>query len=255
MASSTRQGPSRRDGEAAGPSQGAARGPAAHDGRSVSGLQFGSSKKTGSYPGHVDHDEVVRLYGPWLPNTPVDAAAFMRGYPGRWWVAVGWAIEAFTNIPRPHGDIDLSVPRSEVPLLRAHARARLDLWAADQGTLMPMLDDAAALSPTCSNLWLRPNGAAPWEYDVLLMDTAAEQWTFKRNPRIFRPVDEILWHRDGVAYLRPEVQLLHKAAGVRPQDQQDFDACRPLLGGHAAAWLCEALESTHPGHRWIAELT
>ena len=208
-----------------------------------------------SYPDTVDHDEVVRLYGPWRRHTPVDAVAFMRDYAGRWWIAGGWAIEAFTNVPRPHADIDLSIPRSEIPLLRAHARGRLDVWAADGGTLTPVLDDGATLSRTCSNLWLRSNGAAPWEYDVLLMDATAERWTYKRDSRISLPFDDIVWRHDGILYLRPEVQLLHKAAGLRPQDQHDFDACRPLLSDQAASWLREAVESTHPGHPWVADLS
>lgn len=222
---------------------------------SYSGLPVASFRGVDSYPDTVDHDEVVRLYGPWRRHTPVDAAAFMRDYAGRWWIAGGWAIEAFTNVPRPHADIDLSIPRSEIPLLRAHARGRLDVWAADGGTLTPVLDDGATLSRTCSNLWLRSNGAAPWEYDVLLMDATAERWTYKRDSRISLPFDDILWRHDGILYLRPEVQLLHKAAGLRPQDQHDFDACRPLLSDQAASWLREAVESTHPGHPWVADLS
>ncbi|WP_345544705.1 hypothetical protein [Microbacterium jejuense] len=89
---------------------------------------------------------------------------------------------------------------------------------------------------------------------MLLMDAAAERWTFKRNPRTSLPTDEILWRRDGIVYLRPEVQLLYKAAGRRVQDQQDFDACRPLLSDHATTWLRAALEVTHLGHAWIADL-
>lgn len=180
----------------------------------------------------------------------------MRDYTGRWWIAGGWAIEAFTNTARPHGDLDLSIPRSEVPLLRRHARGRLDVWAADRGTLTPLLDgDDATFSPTCSNLWLRPNGSAPWEYDVLLMGGTAERWAYKRDPRISLPLDEIVWQRETIEYLRPEIQLLHKAAGLRPQDQQDFDACRPLLDERAASWLRAALELAHPRHPWIADLT
>jgi hypothetical protein len=79
----------------------------------------------------------------------------------------------------------------------------------------------------------------PWEYDVILMDATSTTWTYKRDSRITLPLDEILWARDDLPYLRPEVQLLHKAPGsgartndvvVRRVDLADFDACLPLLG-------------------------
>ena len=42
-------------------------------------------------------------------------------------------------------------------------------------------------------------------------------------------VDEILFNRDRIDYLRPELQLWHKAPGFGPKDQSDFDGCPPLL--------------------------
>lgn len=200
------------------------------------------------------HDALVRLYGPWLPRRPADVAALLAGYPGTWWIAGGWAIEAFTGRGRRHGDIDPSIPRSDVPLLRAHLAGRIDVWAADHGTLRPMVDDADTLPDTCGNLWLRRSGADPWEYDVILMEIDSDTWAYKRDGSVTLPVVELFWERDGIRYLRPEVQLLHNAPGLRPQDQQDFDACLPLLGEEAAAWLRTALERAHPAHPWIRAL-
>lgn len=200
-----------------------------------------------------DHDEIVRLYGPWLGRTPEDAAALLVAYPGTWWVAGGWAIEAFTGVPRPHGDLDLGIPRSDVPLLRHHVHGRLDVWAAHR-SLTPLVRDEGAPPSGCGNLWLRHSGADPWEYDVLLMSTTASTWTYKRDPRITRPLPEILWTSRGIDYLRPEVQLLHKAPGLRPKDQQDFDACLPMLDGVARQWLRASLDVAHPGHPWSGAL-
>lgn len=202
----------------------------------------------------VEHQEIVRLYGPWARRTPRDATDLLDGYAGSWWVAGGWAIEAFTGIPRPHGDLDLSIPRSEVPSLRAHLRDRLDVWAADRGSLRPITVDDDGPPTTCSNLWLRPSGADPWEYDVILMDVSEGVWTYKRNPRVSLHSDGLLWERDGVRFLRPEIQLLHKAPGLRPQDQSDFDAALPRLTRSSRSWLTSALEAAHPDHPWIAAL-
>ncbi|WP_045279086.1 nucleotidyltransferase domain-containing protein [Microbacterium oxydans] len=202
----------------------------------------------------MDHNEIVRLYGPWNPRTVIDVIELFEGYPGRWWIAGGWAIEAFTGVSRPHSDIDPSIPRSDANRLRAHVVDRLDVWAANQGDLLPLANPDRPVPDTCSNLWLRPNGATPWEYDVILMDATPALWTYKRDPRVTLPFDKILWSQAGVEYLRPEIQLLHKAPGLRPQDRLDFDAARSSMSDEASAWLRCALETAHPGHPWIEEL-
>lgn len=202
----------------------------------------------------LDHDETVRLYGPWLAHTPQDAAALFEGYGGPWWIAGGWAIEAFTGVSRAHDDVDPSIPRSDVAALRQHLSGRLDVWQADDGILRPMVGPTATVSDTCENLWLRASGADPWEYDVILMHASVTTWTFKRDPRISLPLEEILWTCGGLTYLLPEVQLLHKARGLRPKDQVDFEACAPLLEPRPRDWLRAALGMAHPGHPWIDDL-
>jgi hypothetical protein len=201
-----------------------------------------------------DHDETVRLYGPWRSRTPKDIAQVFDGYQGPWWIAGGWAIEAFTHVPRPHGDVDASIPRADVPALREHLRGRLDVWQADDGVMRPMVSEADLLTATCENLWLRPSGADPWEFEVILMHTSGDDWTYKRDDRISLPIDDILWEREGIRYLRPEIQLLHKAPRLRHKDQADFDACVDLLELQARSWLHMALSTAHPGHPWLPRL-
>ena len=201
-----------------------------------------------------DHDEIVRLYGPGERRTPQDAAALLADYDRPWWIAGGWAIEAFTGVSRAHGDVDPSIPRSDVDALRRHLAGRLDAWEADEGRLRPLVGEGEPISPTCENLWLRRSGADPWEYDVILMSTTPTTWTFKRDARITLPLPEILWERDGISYLRPEVQLLRKARALRSQDQADFDACAPLLESSARTWLADAVRLTHPDHPWLHDL-
>lgn len=57
-----------------------------------------------------------------------------------------------------------------------------------------------------------------------------------------------------MTYLRPEVQLLHKARALRPQDQQDFDACLPMLDPASRGWLGSSLAMVHPDHPWLEAL-
>lgn len=204
----------------------------------------------------LDHDEIVRIFGPWLPRRPADSVKLFEGYPGRWWIAGGWAIEAFTGIARDHADLDPSIPRHELPLLRRHLAGRIDLWSADQDTLRVLFPQDAdqTLPESCENVWARTGGANPWQYDIILMGLTADTWTFKRDQRISRPVGDIVWTKDGISYLRPEIQLLHKARGLRPKDQADFEAAWPLLGSVAQRWLRESVRLTQPEHPWLSSM-
>jgi hypothetical protein len=127
----------------------------------------------------LDHAEVVRLHGPWKARTPCEAANFLRGYPGRWWIAGGWAIDAFTGTTRAHGDLDIGIPRIEAKAFIEFVGATLDVWAA-AGSWTPLPRNGAAVPDDCCNLWLRASGADPWEYDVLLEEVREETRVYKR---------------------------------------------------------------------------
>lgn len=199
----------------------------------------------------MEHTEIVRRYGPWVERTPRDAAALLEGYPHRWWIAGGRALDPLTGGHRAHADLDIAIPRSDLGLLRDHLDGVLDLWAA-HGALTPLLPGDRTEPPAeADSVWLRPSGADPWEYEVILTAMTPQHWTFKRDDRIRLPSASITWTVDGIEYLRPEIQLLHKARGLRPKDQHDFDACAPLLSPVQRQWLRAALELSDPGHRWI----
>lgn len=199
--------------------------------------------------------EFLRLYGDWTTRTPDDVRALFDGYAGTWWIAGGWALQAFTGVVRPHEDIDPGVLRDELPLLRAHVAGRYDLWAAFSGALKPVSSDAPGELPDgCGQLWVRRSAADPWEYDILLGPGSAGEWRYRRDPELRMPMAEALWERDGIRYLQPEIQLLYKAKGRRPKDEDDLRATLPHLDARRRAWLAEALERTLPGHPWIPRL-
>ncbi|GHO61437.1 hypothetical protein KSC_003290 [Ktedonobacter sp. SOSP1-52] len=66
----------------------------------------------------------------------------------------------------------------------------------------------------------------------MVVDTSDDQWLFRRDPRIRRPL-AIVGHRtnDGIPYLAPEIQLLYKAKALRPKDEADFARILPALDG------------------------
>jgi hypothetical protein len=202
----------------------------------------------------LDPAEVVRLYGPWTVRTPREADTFLSGYSGRWWVAGGWAIDAFTGTARAHGDLDIGIPRSEAESFLKFVGATLDVWAA-AGSLTPLSIDGSSVPDGCGNLWLRASGADPWEYDVLLNDVREQTWVYKRSSSITRCLSDCLWSRDGITYLRPEIQLLLKAKHARPKDTLDLERCLPNLDEDSRTWLTQSLRHENPQHPWIGRLT
>lgn len=77
----------------------------------------------------------------------------------------------------------------------------------------------------------------------------------RRDPRIRLHVRELaLRSPSGVPVVAPEVQLLYKARHDAEKNEHDFAIVTPLLSRTRRAWLREALELVHPGHRWIQAL-
>lgn len=109
------------------------------------------------------------------------------------------------------------------------------------------------LEPPVHELHARgPNGEFA---EVLLQESDAKTWRFRREPIISLPLSELgLRSEFGIPILRPEVVLLYKAKSPRPKDEEDFIALLPALGHAQAAWLGEALDRCHPGHPWRARL-
>ena len=206
-------------------------------------------------PEEAEEREFQRLWGEWAELTPADAAAWLDGFPGPWWISGGWAIEAFTGIRRRHKDVDATVFRRDVEKLREHFRDRLDLWAAGSGTIRP-LDDRRPRPPRWSGqIWLREHGRAPWLLDVLLNPGGPRRWVFKRDRSMSFPLEEATWVApDGIRYLRPELVLAHKVALARAVDDGDLDATLPLLDADARERLAGLVATADPAHRWNQRL-
>jgi len=206
--------------------------------------------------GEMGRAEMRALYGEWAPRDVRDAAALMAGFDGDWWVAGGWALEAFTGVEREHDDLDLAILRADLPAFRDHVRGRFHVWAAFEGALKPVLPDGPDELPAgCGQVWLRPEAGSPWEYDVLLNPGSAGEWVNRRVPQMTLPLEDATWAGPGgVRCLNPEVVLLFKAKHLRAKDRADFAAALPLLGEDQRAWLGQALAWAHPGHEWLVRL-
>lgn len=196
-------------------------------------------------------EEFDELYGGWDPLTFAEVAGLLDPLP--WWVVGGWALQLANGVARPHHDMDVSTPRSELKGL-ATRLAGYQLWAAQQGSLTPLawFDELPA---DHEQLWLRRTARGPWLLDVLLQPVDNDEWVYKKDHRIRVPLSRAVITTDGIRHLAPELALLHKAHLCRPQDDADLAATLPVLDAGAVRWLLETLRRVLPESPWIERIS
>ncbi|MCP3797949.1 amino acid transporter [Allokutzneria sp. A3M-2-11 16] len=194
--------------------------------------------------------------GSWEPATPAEVAAWFADFDGPWWIAGGWAIEfaidpSTVDERRRHADIDVMVLR-EHHLGVHRALPGWELWAADPpGTLRPW-PPGQPLPTTVHDVWCRPGPESPWRVQIMIDESAGEEWISRRDTRIRRPLAEIgAVTTDGLPFLRPEIQLYYKSRDPRDKDEQDFAAVVAHLTAAQQKWLREAIAPSHP---WLTRL-
>ena len=192
----------------------------------------------------------------WDPLSPAQVAELLAPVEASWWIAGGWATDLLVgHQSRTHGDVDVLILRHDQHLFRSHLRG-WDIHAVDPpGFLRPWAMDET-LPSGVHDLWCRQEESAPWAFQFMIDDVEADDWVFRRDPAIRRPV-ESLWSRasrPGMPVLAPEIQLLYKSKGMRAKDVADFETVLPCLTVDERAWLRGALSLTKPDHEWIERL-
>lgn len=190
--------------------------------------------------------------GRWEPFVPHEAAKLLDRLAAPWWIAGGWAIDLFMGRrTRDHEDLDVGVLLRDQLAVQA-ALPGWDLHSAGGGVLRPW-PPGEDLPLDVHDVWCRPAPDEPWALQFTLNEAEGEDWLFRRDPGVRRPLGEIvLRDRDGLPFLAPEVQLLFKSKQPRPKDEADFAAVLPYLDEGRRGWLAEALARVQPGHPWIA---
>ena len=194
--------------------------------------------------------------GQWQPLSVAELVAALSDVRTPWWLAGGWALDLFLGREtRPHHDIDVQILRSHHRQVRA-ALGGWDAHAADPpGTLRPW-PVGEQLPTEVHDIWCRRSPRDPWAFQLMIADTSGDDWVYRRDPRIRRPIAELSGPTSTrtLRVLSPDVQLLYKSRGLRPKDQQDFDSVLPALSSRQRGWLRVALTMTSPGHPWLALL-
>ena len=136
------------------------------------------------------------------------------------------------------------------------ALSEWDAHAADPpGTLRPW-SVGEELAGAVHDIWLRREAGQPWAFQLMIDDVQGQHWIFRRDHRITRPLSSLAGPSSTATcpVLAPEIQLLYKSKGLRPKDEQDFDAVLPALSDEQRRWLSGALAVVAPDHPWRSRL-
>ncbi|THF66734.1 hypothetical protein E7T06_20700 [Deinococcus sp. Arct2-2] len=176
-----------------------------------------------------------------------------------WMFAGGMALDLHVGaVTRPHEDLDVIVPRDRQPELQQHLQ-HLG-WRLDAAVNRQYQPWVPPLNPPSFQVHARhPDLREVVMLDLMLTDLSDGQWRYRRNPDITLPLEEARqFGPQELPYLTPEAALLFKAGQVgspiRLKDQRDFVRLRPHLTAAQQGWLKARLETSVPGHPWIAQL-
>lgn len=191
-------------------------------------------------------------WGPWDPFPLADVVALFESLDAPWWVAGGYAIElAVGRAFREHGDVDIALLRRDHVAAR-HLLEGWDCHVADPaGTLRPWPMEEV-LPDRAHDIWIRENPEGPWRFQLMLDELDGEDWVYRRDPRIRRPLAKVTVA--GEKRIAPEIQLLYKSKGMRPKDELDFAEVLPLLSDAQRRWLDDALALEYGAHPWRERL-
>ncbi|GIO23740.1 short-chain dehydrogenase [Oceanobacillus sp. J11TS1] len=191
----------------------------------------------------------------WEPLSVEEIKHLLKDMSISWWIAGGWALDLYYGKQtRKHDDMDILIKRSDLPILKKHLNENYELFLASSGTLSK-LTNLENLSSQANSLWVRKKNGSSWLFEIMLMDTENDEWIYKRDKHIKRPLEDIgAITEDGTPYVRPEIQLLYKGGSsvIREKDGNDLLRMLPILKKAEVHWLHYALGHQFNGkHPWL----
>jgi hypothetical protein len=187
-------------------------------------------------------------------EVPLKVLELLAGFDKAWFVAGGWAIDLFIGrVTRTHEDIEIAILRQDQLALQSYLtgwkfekvipgqKMRREKWNQQEWLALPVHEIHA-----------RNAASDPSALEILLNESSVDEWKFRRNLKITRPLSMIgLRSKDGIPYLNPEIVLLYKAKDPTRRDEADFENAVQILDTERKRWLKQALAVCHPGHRWL----
>ncbi len=190
-------------------------------------------------------------------DDPRHAVEYLRGLDCRWGVCGGWAVDLFANrVTRQHADVDVAFLRSDQRAVLSHFAVRgWSLSTAHAGQLTPWKSPEQVELPIHC-IWCRKENAIPAFIEILLNESAGEDFVFRRCFDVRLPLKQtFLRSKAGIPILAPEIVLLYKSKGdLTPKTAADFDHAVGALEPGQRSWLRNALDVMSPTHPWIQKL-
>src|SRR5215213_8951978 len=159
----------------------------------------------------------------WEDFDPYRLSNLMRDFHAPWWVAGGRALDLWMGRrTRAHRDVDVAVLRDDQKRLHEAFGGWELYYATTDHRLVPYRPERWLEVPL-HWVWARPASDAPWLCEFLLNEHEGQQWVYRRNPAVRRPLDEVgVIALGGVPILVPEIVLLYKAHELTEKDEADF---------------------------------
>jgi hypothetical protein len=205
-----------------------------------------------THVGQLQWDVGEEQFGRWDPLRPEDAVCEFATWTAPWWLAGGWAVDVLLGRQtREHGDLDLVVLRRDQVSVRQELRGWDVQRAGPPGVLRPW-PIGETLPLDVHDVWCRRTPRSPWSFQLMIDDTEGDDWLYRRDHSIRRPVQSLAGRASSASLLvlAPDIQLLYKSKGLRDKDVADFQAVRPYLSAEERNWLRTALDIVAPGHPW-----
>jgi hypothetical protein len=191
----------------------------------------------------------------WEDFDPSRLSSIMRRFHAPWWVAGGRALDLWMGRQtRAHQDVDVAILRDDQKQLQQTFGGWELYYATPDHRLVPYRSECWLEEPL-HGVWVRPASDAPWLCEFLLNEHEDQQWVYRRNPAVRKPLAEVgVKALGGVPILVPEIVLLYKAHELTEKDEADFRTVLPHLTVRRKAWLLEALDETTPNHPWARRM-
>lgn len=171
----------------------------------------------------------------------------MKGYTRPWFVCGGWAIDLHLGRQtRPHHDIDLGLFREDLLSLKPTFSGNT-IYFFDNGEKHIWRGEYLELP--IHELRMEGNGL---ELEFVLNEKQGHEWQYRRNKTITLPTEKlVLFSKQGIPYLAPEVVLLYKSQNIASKDQADFNKVLPKVSTNQQKWLFDAIKIMEPVHPWL----
>ncbi|KGM44975.1 hypothetical protein P9D43_03295 [Neobacillus niacini] len=193
----------------------------------------------------------------WKPLNVSNIVSLFSEIPITWCLAGGWALDIHLGKKsREHSDIDVIILRDQHQAAFQLLSREWKVLKAEGGVLLPW-NEGEYLAHT-TDVWVSKSHNSSWAFQIMLVDTEDENWIYRREKSIKKPVNELIVRTyDGIPYLSPEIQLLYKGGSskIRGRDFDDLQTMLPILTSQEKEWLSSSLLQQFPqGHPWVTYL-